>query len=64
MPRSEEGACRNPSIGLVTKVTGLQGYGPRGISEVKAKRSQGCGPRRNPGATSHTPRNVTKWEGV
>jgi hypothetical protein len=40
--------CRNPSFGLATKVKGLQG----------------CGPKGNPGVTSHTPRSVGKCEGV
>jgi len=40
--------CCNPSFGLVTKAKGLQG----------------CGPRENPGITSHTPRSVKKCERV
>jgi hypothetical protein len=40
--------CRNLSFGLVTKVKGLQG----------------CGPRGSPGVTSHTPGSVGKCEGV
>jgi len=31
---------------------------------VKAKRSQGCGPRRSSGVVSHIPGSVRKCEGV
>jgi hypothetical protein len=40
--------CRNPNFGLATKAKGLQG----------------CGPRRSPRVTSHTPEIVRKCEGV
>jgi hypothetical protein len=40
--------CRNPSLGLTTKVKGLQG----------------CGPKGSPRVTSHTPGSVRKCEGV
>jgi hypothetical protein len=40
--------CRNPNFGLATKAKGLQG----------------CGPRKSPGVTSHTPESVGKCEGV
>jgi hypothetical protein len=56
--------CRNLSFGLMTKSKGLRGCGLKGSSEVKAKRSQGCGPRRSLGITSHTLGNVRKYEGV
>jgi len=56
--------CRNLSFGLATKAKGLQGCRPRGSPKIKAKRSQGCGPKRSLGVTSHTPRNVKKYEGV
>jgi len=42
------GDCHNPSFGPLTKAKGLQG----------------CGPRKNPGVTSHTPESVGKCEGV
>jgi len=35
-----------------------------GSPGVKAKASQGCGPRGSRGVTSHTPRSVRKCEGV
>ncbi len=35
-----------------------------GSPGFKAKALQGCGPRRSPGVTSHTPRSVRKCEGV
>jgi len=41
-------SCCKPSFGFATKAKGLQG----------------CGPRRSPGVTSHTPRSVRKCEGV
>jgi len=40
--------CRNLNFGLVTKAKGLQG----------------CGPKENPGVTSHTPGSVGKCEGM
>ncbi len=40
--------CCNPSFGIATN----------------AKRLQGCGPRRSPGVTSHSPESVGKCEGV
>jgi hypothetical protein len=45
---TELGYYHNPSFGLTTKAKGLQG----------------CGPRKSPGVTSHTPESVGKCEGV
>jgi hypothetical protein len=56
--------CCNPSIRLVTKAKGLQGYGPRGSLGIKAKRSQGCGPRKSPAVTSHIPGSVRECKKV
>jgi hypothetical protein len=56
--------CCNLNFGLATKAKGLQGWRPRGSSRVKAKRSQGYEPKKNPGVTSHTPGNVKKCEGL
>jgi hypothetical protein len=52
--------CRNPSLGLATKVKGLQGCGPRGSSGVTphAPRSAREWGEVNP----HTPKGVQLWE--
>jgi len=52
------------TLGLATKVKGLQGCEPRGSPRVKAKALQGCGPKGSRGVTSHTPVSVRKCEGV
>jgi hypothetical protein len=43
-----EGACRNPSLGLVTKARACKGVGQEG----------------SPGVTSHVPRNARECEGM
>jgi len=42
------GTFRNPSLGLVTKAKGLQGYEPKGST----------------GVTPHTPKSARECEGV